>query len=103
MTLQSGRADPNIRSQINLECEFVLWMTLVLLTFSWGLNGVYRKIQSMVMFSSFLLVANITGIFIQKIKSVSKTNLNTQTYIRTATYYLQTFGKSLCFRANKGF
>jgi len=95
MTLQSGRADPNIRPHINVQCAFVSWMSLVLLTFSWGLNGVYRKIQSIVMFRSFLLVANITGIFIQKIKSVSKINLNTHTRIRTATYYLQVFGKRL--------
>jgi len=101
MTLQSGRADPNIRPHINVQCTFVSWMTLVVLTFSWGMNGVYRKIQNMVMFSSFLLVANITGIFIQKIKSVFKINLNTQIHIYTAIYYLKVFGKSLCFRANK--
>lgn len=95
MTLQSGRTDPNIRPHMNVQRAFVSWMTLVLLTFSWGLNGVYRKIQNMVMFSSFLLAANITGMFIQKIKSVSKINLNTQTNIHTATYYLQALGKSV--------
>jgi hypothetical protein len=95
MTLQSGRAHPNIRPQINVQCAFVPWMTLVVLTFSWGMKGVYRKIQNTVMFSSFLPVANITGIFIQKVKSVSKINLNTQIHIYTATYYLKVFGKSL--------
>jgi len=100
-TAEHDTPDPNIRPRINVQCAFLPWMTFVVLTFSWGMNGVYRKIQNMVMFSSFLLVANIIGIFIQKVKSVSKINLNTQIHIYTATYYFKVFGKSLCFRANK--
>jgi hypothetical protein len=44
-------------------------------------------------------------IYPKKMMPVSKINLNTQTHIlvRTATYYLQVFGESLCFRANKRF
>jgi hypothetical protein len=46
MTLQSEGADLSISPHINVQCAFVSWMTLVELTFSWELIGVYRKIKA---------------------------------------------------------